>query len=294
MLPKFAINIEEINNEDNTQIQKKIKAISLPINDFNKKILILKENKSTTIGEFLKINNILENSNSSNISEMILFIQNNIYSFDSSNISNSTICDSKTLITINNSIIEKEINNSIFNRVRINFYSKNKLNDIPLYIEYNEINIPPRYMIDEINFVFLYNNEIITYCAIISGVLKTENIKTNPSLELINKKDNFYALLGLYFCGEEIEITTKNGIHRYRCEPNNFLCRKCVDLNKILYNLKNHYLVNINGRIAKMNKGKYHCFGHFLYKNQIEDCINKFCCKACQILNLYSEYFTKN
>ena len=61
--------------------------------------------------------------------------------------------------------------------------------------------------------------------------------------------------------------------------------------NKEIYNIKKNYLININGRVAKINKGKYHCFGHFLVGNQIEDCISKFTCKACKLLQIYSEYY---
>ena len=64
-------------------------------------------------------------------------------------------------------------------------------------------------------------------------------------------------------------------------------------INKRKYNLKNSYLININGRVTKKNKGSYNCFGHFLLGNQIEDCISKFTCKACKMINYYFEYYTK-
>ena len=75
------------------------------------------------------------------------------------------------------------------------------------------------------------------------------------------------------------------------CSPNIFICRDCQEINKQLYNIKSKYLINIYGRITKLNKGSFHCFGHFLVGNQIEDCINKFSCKACEMINLYSNYF---
>ena len=64
-------------------------------------------------------------------------------------------------------------------------------------------------------------------------------------------------------------------------------------INKRKYNLKDSYLININGRVTSMNKGSYHCFGHFLLNNQIEDCISKFTCNACKMINYYFEYYTK-
>ena len=62
-------------------------------------------------------------------------------------------------------------------------------------------------------------------------------------------------------------------------------------INKQKYNLKKKYLININGRISKINKGSYHCFGNFLIGNQIEQCITKFSCNACKNLNINSEYY---
>lgn len=287
---KFKINIEEINEEFNAEMLRKIKKSFAHISDYIKKIIFLKENETTTIVDYLNPKNeSIENSNSS---EFISYTLNNTSS--NTNDSKLTMCESKTLININNSIIQKEINNSIFNLIRISFYLKNKLNDIPLYTEYNDLNIPPKYQINEINYAFLYPNEIITYCITISGFLKIEIIKTNPSFEENNQKEKFNTLLGLYFCGKDIEIKVENEIHKKKCEPNSFLCNQCVKLNKKLYNIKNNYLINIYGRIAKRNKDRFHCFGHFLIKNQIKDCIDKFCCKGCKILNLYNQYFFEN
>ena len=64
-----------------------------------------------------------------------------------------------------------------------------------------------------------------------------------------------------------------------------------MEKNKKMYNIQSKYLININGRVAKMNKGKYHCFGHFSVGNQIEDCISKFSCKACKNLDTLSNYY---
>ena len=64
-----------------------------------------------------------------------------------------------------------------------------------------------------------------------------------------------------------------------------------MEINKKKYGLKNNYLININGRVAKIIKGKFHCFGHFLIGNIIEDCITTFSCKACEIIDKYSDYY---
>ena len=67
-----------------------------------------------------------------------------------------------------------------------------------------------------------------------------------------------------------------------------------MELNKKKYNINDNYLININGRLAKTNKGSYHCFGKFLSgikRNEIEDCIKKFSCRACKALDYYSKYF---
>ena len=68
-----------------------------------------------------------------------------------------------------------------------------------------------------------------------------------------------------------------------------------MEKNKRRYNLKNKYLININGRVAKKTKGEdkiFHCFGHFLIgKIQIENCLDKFCCEACKLLSKYEKYY---
>ena len=64
-----------------------------------------------------------------------------------------------------------------------------------------------------------------------------------------------------------------------------------MSINKKLYHLKNHYLINIIGRASKINKGGFHCFGQFLVNDKIEDCITNFICEGCKLLNLYSKYY---
>ena len=64
-----------------------------------------------------------------------------------------------------------------------------------------------------------------------------------------------------------------------------------MKINKKKYHIKDNYLINIKGRISKINKGSYHCFGRFFYGNQILDCQSKFSCKACKMVDNYNKYY---
>ena len=150
--------------------------------------------------------------------------------------------------------------------------------------------MPLQYQINEKHSAFLYPNGLDTYAISISGFL----VKDEQNLFLINNNEINYNIfvesLGLHFCGKNIEIKNGIGINKI-CKPNEFMCKECMNKNKKLYNIKNKYLININGRIAKINKGNFHCFGKFLSGNQIEDCINKFSCMACKLLDQYFLYY---
>ena len=98
----------------------------------------------------------------------------------------------------------------------------------------------------------------------------------------------------IIFCDKNIKLEFGNKVEIKKCAPNEFICKECMIINKKKYNLKQNYLININGRVANINKGSYHCFGKFLSgikRNQIEDCIKSFSCRACKILDYYSKYF---
>ena len=210
-----------------------------------------------------------------------------------SNMLNSIICHDSGLNI--NSITEfhksKNTENK-FNLVRSNYYNKYNLYDILLYPGPKFKNIPPKYMINENKYCFLLINEFKTYPITISGYISSKG-KYNDSDNLIEDNESKYdESLGLFFCGKIINL--ENGKIKKECAPNEFICKYCMELNKKRYEIKNNYLININGRVAKINKGRYHCFGHFLCGNQIEDCINKFCCKACNSLNSYANYYNNN
>ena len=289
---KITIDIKGINKFHNDQLQNKVKEIKISNNDFVNKIIALKCEKSTEVTNTPNTNNI-DNLNKSFFNSFTLNNSVSNYSFINyslnSSDSQSTFCDSISCKNKNDTFYEREKEKS-FNLIRADFYLKKRLYDIPLNIEYNIFNLPPKYKINDIYYAYLYPNELITYCITISGFLHNDEIYINSKDEVNNTK-KYLSVLGLYFCGEKVEIKKENEIITRTCAPNEFLCKKCMELNKKLYNINSKFLININGRVAKKNKGTYHCFGHFLCGNQIEDCIVKFTCKSCKILNLLPDYY---
>lgn len=281
-------NIKDNSSKDDLEIKqsflKEDKSKSNPIN-----IEPSNENiPQNIIVNLFTLNNSLTNNN---ISNSLLNINHSI-----SDISDSTNFESKLNIDSNNLIINECPYLRKLNSLRVNYYLKYKLYDIPLTNEifnFNKNYWPPKYKINDELFIFAYLNDIITYSISIIGFLannKILNYYLNNNLEINDSQ--YYSLLGLYFCGNTEEIIIDNKLYIKKCLPNEFICKKCMIINKRKYNLENSYLVNINGRVTKKNKGSYHCFGHFLLGNQIEDCISKFTCKACKMINYYLEYYT--
>ena len=194
--------------------------------------------------------------------------------------------DDNSLLKLNSSndskIIIKE---KKFNTARADFYLKNKLYDIPLtIINSTDYITPEKYYIKDNYYAFVYPNECKTYFITQSGFLYKN--------EYENNNINIDSPLGLCFCGKTVK--NDSDLNLKKCEPNEFMCKNCMEKNKQRYNIKEKYLININGRVAKINKGKYHCFGHFLNGNKLEDCITNFSCEACKLLNLYSFYYSQN
>ena len=72
------------------------------------------------------------------------------------------------------------------------------------------------------------------------------------------------------------------------------MCKECMEKNKKKYNLPNQYLIGINGRIAKINKNKFHCFGIFENNKEFDQCLTSFTCKSCEILNSAKNYYLGN
>lgn len=291
------IDILQIEHEyifQNIEQSKKNK--NLDENTIRAMINTLKKKKTST-DEVDKNVISLENIGDYSIASNSSFLNNSFSSYILNNFINtsyfsdlnSTRDNTKSLIISNNTNIINN-NEAKFNSLRIQYYLKYNLFDICLYEMHDITNSPVKYKINNELSAFLYPNEIITFCLTISGFLKKDNIKIYPNIPKI-QVDHFNTLLGLRFCNKVIEIETDNGIQRKKCSPFQFLCKNCNEINKKIYGIKKQYLININGRVSKINKGKYHCFGHFLCKNQIEDCITNFCCKACQMLNLFSKYY---
>ena len=290
----YNLNIFKIKKEFNIRIDEKIQEHNdSNLNYFQTRKLMLEIDESTTI-LLVKHSNLTMVENS--ITEDNIYLSNYNYNYSNSilninqSLTESTFCHTK--INEDNSIIQ-DMHELKFNSLRADFCLKYNLYDIPLALEICNYNHPPKYKITDELFAFLYPNEPITYCITITGFIMNNKILNlvSKNLEAKDGQANFNFILGLYFCGKKEQIKIGNQIESKICKPNEFICKQCMDLNKQKYNLKKKYLININGRISKINKGSYHCFGNFLIGNQIEQCITKFSCNACKNLNINSEYY---
>lgn len=286
----FIIDINSIKEENEKNIQRKKKEINdSSLSDYEKREKVLKEMKTTENEKILK-NEIIENDGNKIVDKMDIkniykeFSITDILNNNSNSINDST--KSHSNISLNKEENkEKKENVLVFNDPRKVYYKKYKLYDYPLYDkELNKI-IPPKSNIDENIFVFVYPNDLRTYYITKSFCIgKAENKKELDEKQIDDSI--FDESIGLYFCGKN-ENENINKI----CAKDIFMCKNCMKLNKKNYYIKDEHLININGRVTKKNKGKYHCFGHFLIKYQLFDCINKFCCEACKELNLISDYY---
>ena len=283
------IKMKTQNIKDSTEVGLEIKELTLQKD----------KSKSDSINMEISNENNIPNMNVNLfILDNSLHINNlsNSLSNINQNISDSTNFKSNLSLDSNNSIINESLYLYKFNSLRANYYLQYKLYDIPLadeIINFNKNYYPPKYKINDELFSFVYPNDITTYSISIIGFLannKIINYDLNKNLEVNDSQ--YYSLLGLFFCGNNEEIIIDNKLYIKRCLPNVFICKKCMLINKRKYNLKNSFLININGRVTKKNKVSHHCFGHFLSGNQIEDCISKFTCKACKMINYYLEYYT--
>ena len=294
----FQINIIEIRKKEINNIKSQVSQIlDNTLNDFKKTIILLKKNKTTVIliknKNSMLISIINDNTNISFLNPLNLQDSNSSLSNIYDSFSDSTRFDSK--LNIRNNPINENISELNFNSVRSNYYIKNNLYDVPIGQLINNYNHAPKYKINEELYSFVYPNELITYCFTISGFLSNKN-NINFNFNSINLENNeisskFDSILGLYFCGQILKFQFENETSIKKCAPNEFMCKECMRINKKKYNIKDKYLININGRVAKINKDKYHCFGKFSCGNIIEDCIKNFSCRACKILDNYSKYY---
>ena len=299
---QFQIPISNINEENERIIDNKIKNIENPeLTYFQKRLIILIEEKTKSYE--IEHNNNSKEENKNNTILLFNEPDNSISLNDQVNSTsyidelNSTSDNSKSYMSNDLSINSKSVSaitkveNKKFNPIRANYYLKYSLYDI---IKDTTFDYPPIYIINEKYYALVYPNELISYGFIQSGFLKNNNNKNNSNnIDNNNNNSKYNDKLGLYFCGKDVQIKLGDGIHIKKCTPNEFICRECMEKNKKKYNINDKYLININGRVAKINKGSYHCFGHFLCAkdNQIEDCISKFSCKACKLLDKYSKFF---
>ena len=280
---EYHIDIIKIKEQEQENIKEKInKNPNSSLNEYQKREKYCKDSKTTT-------NNIDKKTSNESYNDL---------SYSSINYNNDSSIsqeDTRNTTYLEQSQIEKEDKKEEkkeekrFNITRANFYIKYCLYDLIPNQEESNIIIPEKYKIDDKLSSFLYPDDYNTFYFTKCRKLGDEKIINDLDNEE-TKFTKFNNSLGLYFCGKEIKI--ENEIKK--CAPNEFICKECMGVNKKKYNIKNNYLINIKGRVSKINKGSYHCFGHFLCGskgNQIEDCISKYSCKACKMLDLYSKYY---
>ena len=144
------------------------------------------------------------------------------------------------------------------------------------------------YQLSDDKYCYFYKNELITYYFVKSVQFGENYSIDNESLKDPEYKESF----GLFFCGKNINYNNEKDV---KCCPNQMICKECMKKNKKIYNLDKLYLININGRLAKKRKdGNFHCFGHFIKGNLIENCVKEFTCEACKLLKSYENYYFPN
>ena len=268
-----------IEERENHIKEKMSKITNEDMSEEEKRIMVLKDEKSSRVKQS---KNIDSNINSSNVSEDSYSEYENNKTTDTTygSIDTTIDCLNKSFSIFQSLLEEDKEKEKInkFNSQRAKFYLEHNLYDILLNIENKYVALPERFIINENYFGLVYPNNMQTYYITESGFIfdycenKMKIVGINRYKEKCDKK------VGIYFCGRKININNEIKI----CSKNNFICKECMKINKKMYNIKAQYLININGRVAKINYNKYHCFGRFLKSNNIEDCITNFSCEACK------------
>jgi hypothetical protein len=287
-IQKFHINNINIREEFIKYLDNKLKE-EFCGNDFEKRIKILKSDSTTK--NLLNDNNENQSGRNLDLSSFNIINQPYYYLLNNYGLNNTSLGSTVFNSEINNnssSSIIRELLDKQFNLARTNFCLKHKLYDIPLTSELENFNHPVKYQINNAYYSYVYSNELITFCITVSGFIFKSNMLNNSQIKKEYKGSKFNQVLGLYMCGKEIKL---NENITKKCAPNEFICKDCIKLNKEIYNLKDNYLINIFGRVAKKNKGAYHCFGHFLVNDKIEECITSYTCNACSFLNSFYNYY---
>ena len=298
---KHRLEIEKIRKEYNEKYLSNNKTTENDdnLNAFEKKEIFIKKEKTEST--------VIDNSNKALVNNLTNTTINNNSTLNISNYNNYSINDNSSIInesTRDETQLEIDPMNKsktnqnekkdekIFNKLRADYYIKNKIFDKVYYDEKeeNKIITSPKYKIDEKHYGLLYDNDLTTNYITKSTILSGKRI-INELTEKEKEGRSFNESVGLIFCGKEIKLEKDGKTVIKKCEPNNFICKECMEVNKKYYNIKNTYLINIKGRVSKLNKGSFHCFGHFNCENHIEDCATKFSCKACEILNTYEDYY---
>ena len=118
-----------------------------------------------------------------------------------------------------------------FNEPRTQFYLENKLYDVLLNENLNVEFIPEKFQISDDHWTFVYPNDLKTYCLTESRKVLTK--ETKSIIPHNNNENN-----GLSFCGKNIEIKTEKGVDMKKCSSNEFICKECMEKNKIMYNIQ--------------------------------------------------------
>ena len=303
---EYNINTSEIRKENENKIEEKCNKIKdKNLSDFEKRELVLKSEKTAINHRGENKLNINENESNIIISEQNDEHEKRKEIETINSINKSSIADIPTADTIsqvkedsfeisNSTFIQEKTNpnfisfivkeSKTFNPSRNNFLLKNKLYDNLL--KRNNTLQPERYKLGHDQYIYAYPNDTNTYCITISERLN-KNKEAKAKKDLIQDK-NYYKSLGLCFCGKFIEEL------KMKCSPNQFMCKECMKINKEKYNLSEKYLINMSGRVARNQKGNYHCYGLFVVKkdSDFEICGVKFTCESCNLLNIYTKYYS--
>ena len=276
------IDIEKIKENEEIKIYKKIEKIdNNNENYYEKRLFVL--NEMSTKKNYMNKEDIKQSTNQQKQIESLNEKSKNLDTPSCTNTADySTFQDSKEAkaqIPETDDLF-KTVKSKIFNEARAQIHIKYKIFDDLLTNKNSDLIFPEKYNVDFTHYVFVYENNYKTYPIICNETFKHEkDIKFN----------NLEEPLGLHFCGKKVKL--KGEIEIKECAPDNFICKECMEKNKKRYNLPDNYLININGRVSKNIKGRYHCIGTFGKGKSFEYCVNNFTCKACEILNSCQNYY---
>ena len=235
---------------------------------------VLYENKLIEFTTPINLNNIIDktDSNKKFDNNKLINKDNNISSDSNTNNNtqeNSNIISNSNSNSNNNSVGNVEIHSDSFPG------SKYPLGQDVKKVNYKEG--------DYIN-LFRPKNEI---------PYPNDNIKIPSDKNLSNNQ--------LYYCGKKTNLNC-DCCPDGRCKEKNCICKDCMDFNKKVKFLGDHYLINKHARAAKFGYGSFRCLGTYIKLIEINGIKNKQkiqCkspndpCPGCQALNsLYKQYLS--